>query len=171
MLSYGSSGIGSVHHLTAEAMNAALGVNIRHIPYRGSGQSVPAMIGGQVDMIFASPPALMGFVSNGRAKLMAINAARRSPQTPTIPALAEKIPGFDFAFNVVMLARPGIPASVAAKINAEIAKIVKMPEVIEQLQKAGVDPVGASVQQTGAALHLESNRIGDAARLANLKPE
>ena len=170
-LNYGSSGLGSIHHLTAEAMKAGLGISLTHVPFRGSGQSVPAMIGGQVDMIFASPPALMGFVKNGQAKLIAINTAKRSLQTPEVPALAERIPGFDFAFNVVVLAKPGTPAEVITKVNAAIAKIVKIPEVDEQLQKAGVEPVGASVVQTAAALGSEIKRITAAAQHAGLKPE
>lgn len=170
-LNYGSAGLGSIHHLTAEAMKAGLGINVTHVPFKGSGQSVPAMIGGQVDMIFASPPALSGFVKDGRAKLIAINSARRSPQTPDVPALSEKIPGFDFAFNVVVLAKPGTPKEVIEKINAEIAKAVNAPEVIEQLSKAGVEPVGASVQQTGAAMNSEIKRITAAAQHAGLKPE
>lgn len=171
VLTYGSSGLGSIHHLTAEAMKAGLGVNMTHVPFRGSGQSVPAMIGGQVDMIFASPPSLMGFVKNGQAKLIAINSAKRSPQTPDVPALSEKIPGFDFAFNVVVLAKPGTPQPVIDKINAEIAKIVKTPEVVEQLHTAGVDPVGTGVQQSAAALRAELQRIAGAAQHAGLKPE
>lgn len=170
-LTYGSSGVGSIHHLTAEAMKAGLGINITHVPFRGSGQSVPAMIGGQVDMIFASPPSLMGFVKTGQAKLIAINSAKRSPQTPNVPALSERIPGFDFAFNVVVLAKPGTPQPVIENVNAEIARIVKLPEVIEQLQTAGVDPVGAGVQQSASALHAELQRITAAAKHADMKPE
>ncbi|HEX2546566.1 MAG TPA: tripartite tricarboxylate transporter substrate-binding protein [Ramlibacter sp.] len=170
-LNYGSAGLGSIHHLTAEAMKAGLGINLTHVPFRGSGQSVPAMIGGQVDMIFASPPALMGFVKNGQAKLIAINTARRSSQTPDVPALSETIPGFDFAFNVMVLAKPGTPQPVIDKINAELARIVRTPEVVELLQKAGVDPIGAPVQQTAAALRAEMQRIAGAAQHANLKPE
>lgn len=170
-LNYGSAGLGSIHHLTAEAMQQGLGIKLTHVPFKGSGQSVPAMIGGQVDMILGSPPALMGFVKNGKAKLLAINSAKRSAQTPDVPALAEKIPGFDFAFNVVVLAKPGTPAEAINKINAAIAKVVKMPEVVEQLSKAGVDPVGASVQQTSAALHAELQRVTGAAQHAGLKPE
>lgn len=170
-LNYGSAGLGSIHHLTAEAMKAGLGVDLTHVPFRGSGQSVPAMIGGQVDMIFASPPALMGFVQSGKAKLIAINSAKRSPQTPNVPTLAEKIPGFDFAFNVMVLAKPGTPQEVINKISAEIATVVKEPEVVEKLQKAGVDPIGASVQQSAAALRSEMQRIAAAAQQAGLKPE
>ncbi|MGE4242443.1 Bug family tripartite tricarboxylate transporter substrate binding protein [Ramlibacter sp.] len=170
-LNYGSAGLGSIHHLTAEAMQRGLGIKLTHVPFKGSGQSVPAMIGGQVDMIFASPPALMGFVKDGRAKLIAINTAKRASQTPDVPALAEKIPGFDFAFNVVVLAKPGTSADAIARMNAAIARVVKMPEVIEQLAKAGVEPVGASVQQTASALAAETQRIGGAAQHAGLKPE
>jgi tripartite-type tricarboxylate transporter receptor subunit TctC len=171
VLTYGSAGIGSIHHLTAEAMKAGLGINLTHVPFRGSGQSVPAMIAGQVDMIFASPPSLMGFVKTGQAKLIAINSAKRSPQTPNVPALSEKIPGFDYAFNVVMLARPGTPQPVIDTVNAEIAKIVRSPEVVEQLQVAGVDPVGTGVQQSALALRAELQRIAGAAQHAGLKPE
>ena len=171
VLTYGSSGLGSIHHLTAEAMKAGLGINLTHVPFRGSGQSVPAMIGGQVDMIFASPPSLMGFVKNGQARLIAINSAKRSPQTPNVPALAEKIPGFDFAFNVVLLAKPGTPQAVIDKLNAEIARVVKSPEVVEQLQTAGVDPLGSGVSQSAAALKAEMHRIAGAAQHAGLKPE
>lgn len=170
-LNYGSAGLGSIHHLTAEAMKAGLGLDITHVPFRGSGQSVPAMIGGQVDMIFASPPALMGFVANGQAKLIAVNSPKRSPKTPNVPTLAEKIPGFNFAFNVVVLAKPGTPKAAIEKISSEIAKIVKIPEVVEQLEKAGVEPVGSTPAQAATALAGETQRITRAAQHANLKPE
>ena len=108
---------------------------------------------------------------SGQAKLIAINAAKRSPQTPDVPALSEKIPGFDFAFNVVMLAKPGTPAPVINRINAEVAKIVKIPEVVEQLTKAGVDPLGASVSESEKSLNAELQRISVAAQQVGLKPE
>jgi tripartite-type tricarboxylate transporter receptor subunit TctC len=170
-LNYGSSGIGSIHHLTAEAMKEGLGIYVTHIPFRGSAVSVPAMIGGEVEMAFASPPSLMGFVKSGQAKLIAINAARRSPQTPNVPALSEKIPGFDFAFNVIVLAKPGTPAEAVQKLGSEIAKAVRVPDVMEQLLKAGVDPVGGTPEQAAAALRSESQRITAAARHAGLKRE
>jgi tripartite-type tricarboxylate transporter receptor subunit TctC len=168
---YGSSGIGSIHHLTAEAMKAGLGIQVMHIPFRGSGNSVPAMVGGDVDLVFASPPSLMGFVKSGQAKLLAINSAKRSPLAPDVPALAEKIPGFDFAFTVAVLAKTGTPREPIDKISAEIARIVKQAVVIEQLQKAGVDPIGEGPEQLAKALRAESMRITAAAKLANLKPE
>jgi tripartite-type tricarboxylate transporter receptor subunit TctC len=170
-LNYGSSGIGSIHHLTAEAMRAALGIQMTHIPFRGSGNSVPALIGGDVDLVFASPPSLMGFVKSGQAKLLAVNSIKRSPLAPNVPALAEKIPGFDFAFNVAVLAKTGTPREPIDKVSAAIAKIVKHPEVIEQLQTAGVDPVGGSPEQLAKALRDEATWMASAAKHAKLKPE
>jgi tripartite-type tricarboxylate transporter receptor subunit TctC len=93
-LNYGSSGIGSTHHLTMEAMKAALGLQITHVPFKGTGQSVPALIGGQVEVLFSALPSLAGFVKGGQVKLLANNAAQRSSQEPNVPAIAEIIPGF-----------------------------------------------------------------------------
>ena len=170
-LTYGSSGPGGIHHLTAEAMKAALGLDLTHVPFRGSANSVPAMIGGQVDMVFASPPTLMGFVKSGRTRLLAINSLTRSALAPGVPALAEKIPGFDFAFNVAVLARSGTPADTVARLSSEIATIVKRPDVIEQFRTAGVDPVGGSPEQLAQALRSETQRVTAAAARANLKAE
>lgn len=170
-LNYGSAGIGSIHHLTAEAMKEGLGIFITHIPFRGSGASVPAMIGGQVDMVFASPPALMGFVNSGQAKVLATNGAKRSPLVPNVPTLGERIPSFDFAFNVVVMARSGTPPEAIKRLSNEISKIVKSPEAVEPLRVAGVDPVGAGPEDAAAAIRKESDRIAKAAKHAGIKPE
>ncbi|MGO4391255.1 Bug family tripartite tricarboxylate transporter substrate binding protein [Variovorax sp. M-6] len=170
-LNYGSAGTGSIHHLTAEAMNASFGIVMTHVPFKGSANSVPAMIGGQVDMVFASPPSLMGFVKSGQARLLATNSPTRSPLAPQMPALAEKIPGFDFAFNVAVLAKKGTPNDAIARVSNEIAKIVKRPDIIEQLRLAGVDPVGSTPEQLAEALRSEKQRVTDAAARAQLKAE
>lgn len=170
-LNYGSAGIGSIHHLTAEAMKEGLGIFVTHIPFRGSGASVPAMIGGQVDMVFASPPALMGFVNSGQAKVLATNAAKRSALLPNVPTLGERIPGFDFSFNVVVMARSGTPPEAIRRLSTEISRIVKSPDSVEPLRVAGVDPVGAGPEEAAAAIRKESDRIAKAAKHAGIKPE
>lgn len=170
-LNYGSSGVGSIHQLTAEAMKEGFGIFITHIPFKGSGASVPAMIGGEVEMVFASPPSLMGFVKSGQARLLAINSTRRSALAPDVPALAERLPGFDFAFNVVVMARTGTPKELIARLSSEIANVVRRPEVIEQMRLAGVDPVGGTPEQLAAALKAEATRVTAAARVARLTAE
>ena len=141
-LNYGSSGIGSTHHLTMEAMKAALGLDIIHVPFKGTGQSVPALIGGQVDVLFSALPSLAGFVKSGQIKLLATNAAKRTAQEPNLPALAELIPAFDFAPIVGVLAANGTPPSAIERISAEIALIAKTPDVVTLLSNAGIDAIG-----------------------------
>ena len=158
-LTYGSSGVGSSHHLTAEALNAGLGTSITHIPYKGSANSVPAMIGGQVDMVFAAYPSLAGFVKSGQARILATNGAKRSSFAPDIPAIAEKLPGFDFAVQIVMLAPRATPAEVVHKLSAEVAKVTRRPDVAEQLRVAGIEPIGGGPEQMEAAIKEEARRV------------
>jgi tripartite-type tricarboxylate transporter receptor subunit TctC len=113
----------------------------------------------------------MEFVKAGQAKLIAINAAKRSALAPNVPAIAEKSPGFDFAFTVAVLAKTGTPSEAISRLSSEIARIVKLPDVVQQLHTAGVDPVGGTPDDLAKALRAESGRIAAAARHADLKPE
>jgi tripartite-type tricarboxylate transporter receptor subunit TctC len=170
-LNYGSSGIGSTHHLTMEAMKAALNLQITHVPFKGTGQSVPALIGGQVEVLFSALPSLAGFVKSGQVKLLANNAAQRSSQEPNVPAIAEIIPGFDFAPIVGVLAATGTPASAIERISHEMALISKMPEVITTLNNAGIEPIGGSPADYGKAILGENERLAKAIVASGIKPE
>lgn len=170
-LTYGSSGVGSTHHLTMEAMKVALGIDIRHIPYKGTGQSVPALIGGQVDVAFSALPSLSGFVKSGQVKLLGNNAAQRSSQEPNVPAIAEIIPGFDFAPIIGVLAAKGTPANAIERFSAEMAYVAKMPELIQTLNNAGIDAVGAGPADYARAIQGENERLAKAITAAGIKPE
>ncbi len=170
-LNYGSSGVGSTHHLTMEAMKASLGLDLTHVPFKGSGQSVPALIGGQVEVLFSALPSLAGFVKSGQVKLLASNAAQRSAQAPTVPAIAELISGFDFAPIVGVLAATGTPQSAIDRISLEMAAIAKMPEVITMLNNAGIDPIGSSPIDYNKAILGENERLAKAIMAAGIKPE
>ena len=170
-LNYGSSGIGSTHHLTMEAMKTALGLDIIHVPFKGTSQSVPALVGGQVDVLFSALPSLAGFVKAGQVKLLATNAAKRTAQEPTLPALAELIPGFDFAPIVGVLAATGTPPSAIDRISAEMSLIAKNPEVITLLNNAGIDAIGSSPADYNRAILSENDRLAKAVQSANIKPE
>ncbi len=170
-LNYGSSGIGSSHHLTMEAMKAALGIDVAHVPFKGSAQSVPALIGGQVDVAFSARPSLAGFVKDNRVKLLATNASARSGSEPNVPAIAEIIPGFDFAVIVGVLAATGTPPAAIERISAEIEKIAKTPEAIQVLANAGIDAVGGKPADYAKAIVDENDRLAKAIKIAGIKPE
>lgn len=168
---YGSSGIGSTHHLTMEALKAALNLDIRHVPYRGSGQSTPALIGGQVEFSVAALPSMAGFVKNGQARVLASNAATRSSQAPEIPAIAETIPGFDFSVVIGAMAAAGTPQSAIDRLGREIAEVVKHPEVVRVFQVQAIDAVGAGPAEYGRVIERENEAMARAARVASLKAE
>ncbi len=168
---YGSSGIGSTHHLTMEALKASLGLDVRHIPFRGSGQSTPALIGGQVEFSVAALPSMAGFVQAGQAKLIASNAATRSTQAPDVAAIAEVVPGFDFSVVVGVLAAAGTPQPVIDRISREIAEVLKMPDVVRQFQAAVVEPVGAGPSEYGRVIARENEAMARAGKAASLKAE
>ncbi len=170
-LNYGSSGIGSTHHLTTESMKSALGLDIKHIPYKGTGQSVPALVGGQVEMLFSAYPSLVGFVKDGRVKLVATNAAARSGLAPNVLAISDLVPGFDFAPIIGILAPAGTPAAVIRKIAAEVNAITKQPDAIQAMVVAGIDPVGGGPEDYAKAIAGENERFAVAIKAANLKPE
>jgi len=170
-LNYGSSGIGSSHHLTMEAMKAALGIDLVHVPFKGSALSVPALIGGQVDVAFSALPSLAGFVKDNRVKLLATNAATRSANEPGVPAIAELIPGFDFSVVVGVLAATGTPAAAIERISAEIEQIAKTPAVIQRLATAGVDAVGGRSADYGRAILAENDRLAGAIKAAGIRQE
>ncbi len=170
-LNYGSSGVGSTHHLTMEAMKSSLGLQLTHVPFKGTGQSVPALIGGQVEVLFSALPSLAGFVKAGQVKLLATNAAQRSSQAPGVPAIAEIIPGFDFAPIVGVLATTGTPASVIDRISAEMTQVAKMPEVIQTLSKAGIDSIGGGPADYNKAILSENDRLAKAIAGAGIKAE
>lgn len=170
-LNYGSSGIGSTHHLTMEAMKSLLGLQLTHVPFKGTGQAVPALVGGQVDVLFSALPSLAGFVKSGQVKLIASNAAQRSSQAPNIPVIAELIPGFDFAPIVGVLAASGTPQNAIDRISAEIAVVVKMPEVIQTFGTAGIDAIGSGPADYNKAILGENERLAKAVAAAGIKLE
>jgi tripartite-type tricarboxylate transporter receptor subunit TctC len=170
-LTYGSSGIGSTHHLCTEAMKAALGIDIRHIPFKGTAQSVPALIGGQVDCAFSALPSLQGFVKANQVKLLAVNSAKRYSLTPQLPAIAETIPGFDFAPTVGILATAGTPSAVIVRIAAEVAQVARMQAVIDTMNTAGIEVGGAGPAEYAKAILSESEHMARAVQVAQLKPE
>lgn len=171
-LSYGSSGIGSTHHLAMESLKASLGLFIVHVPYRGTGQSVPALIGGQVPVVFSAYPSLASYVRAGQVKLLAVNSLQRSKLAPDVPTIAElAIPGFDFAPTIGVFAPAGTPADVVNKIATDIAQVVRIPEVVQQMSNLGIEAVGGSPAEYAAQLKGDAERYEVAVKRSGAKAE
>ena len=170
--SYGSSGIGSIHHLTTEAMKAALGLDLLHVPYKGTGQSVPAVVGNQVSAVFSAIPSLAGFVKEGKLKLIAVNTAQRSGLAPEIQTVAENgVPGFDFAPIIGVTAPAGMAPALAEKISRDVAEVVRDPGIKERLHVLGIDAVGSTPQEYAAQIVNDKARFEKAVAIAGAKAD
>jgi len=168
-INYGSSGVGSTHHLTMEAMNAALKLTMTHVPFKGTGESVPALLGGHIDVLFSAYPSLSGAADVNQVRLLATNGAQRSAQAPNLPSLAEFIPGFDFAPVIGIFGRSDTPPGVVQKIATEALAAVSDPAAIQQLAVVGVEPAGAGPEEFAGALQAETRRITEAVQAAGIK--
>jgi tripartite-type tricarboxylate transporter receptor subunit TctC len=168
---YGSSGIGSTHHLCHETMNIALGLDIRHVPFRGTAQSIPALVGGQVQLVFSAMPSLAGFVKSGQLKLLAVNSAQRSPLAPNLPAVGEIVQGFDFSPTIGLFADKNTPSAIVNRMSAELASVAKMPDMFTVMNNGGMDPVGSTPGDYAKSIAAENERFAKAITAAGIKPE
>jgi tripartite-type tricarboxylate transporter receptor subunit TctC len=168
---YASSGIGSNHHLTMEALKSALNLDIRHVPYRGSGQSTPALLSGQVDFSIAALPSIAGFVQLGQLKLLGANSATRFLLAPEVPPLADLVPGFDFAPILVVLGAVGTPQVAIDRLSKEIIEVIKSGDVVNGLKTAAVEPTPGGPVELTRELNREIAAMAKAAEAAQLKAE
>ena len=167
-LNYASSGVGSTHHLSMEAMNASLNLVMTHVPFKGTGESVPALLGGHIELLFSAYPSLSGAADANQVKLLATNGAQRSSQAPDLPSLAEFIPGFDFAPVIGIFARAGTSPGVLQKISSEALAVVVERDVVRQLAVVGVLPAGFGPEDFASVLQAETKRVADVVRAAGI---
>jgi tripartite-type tricarboxylate transporter receptor subunit TctC len=169
-ISCGSSGEGSLHHLTIEAMQIAFGIKVLHIPYKGTGQSVPAVIAGQVDCVLAAMPSLAGFVASDRVRILASASASTSPLAPSVKPMGQDIKDFDYAFLLGVIGKPGTPQIAIDKLNNEIAEIVKEPDMIQKLALIGVEPIGQGAEAFKKALDNDAESLKNTVKKAGITP-
>jgi len=138
-LTYGSSGNGSIHHITMETFKSLAGVDIRHIPYRGAAQSVPAFIRGDTHVVLAAYSSMMGFIDSGKIKILAVTSATRAPETPNVAPVADLLKTkFDFNSEFGFSVRIDTPKDIVDRLSKEMVATLKTPDVIQKLKNAGV---------------------------------
>jgi tripartite-type tricarboxylate transporter receptor subunit TctC len=169
--SYGSSGIGSTHHLCMAYLASSLGLQMVHVPYKGTGQSVPALVGGQVPMVLSGYPTLAAHAKDGRVKLLANNSLKRSELAPGVPTIAETIPGFDFAPTFGLFAPAGTPREIMVKVGADVARVVKLPDIVERMKSLGIEPLGASGDEWARLRKADAERYSKAVKISGAKAE
>lgn len=158
-LSYASQGIGSIGHMLGSLFQEKTGGKLTHVPYRGSAPALQEMMAGQVDMMFDPVITTAPLIKGGKLKAIAIAAARRSPALPDVRTLSEAgIPGMDAGVWFGMVVKAGTPDEIVARLNEEVVKALKSPEVAKRLTDQGMDALPMTPQQFGAFLESETKR-------------
>src|SRR5712691_9700706 len=167
---YASSGNGSIHHITMELFKADTGANFTHVPFKGAGQSVPAMIAGDVLLGFIGYPAAAGAIKTGRLRVLAFTMAKRSVLTPQVPTVAETVdPGFDMAAPLGVFVAARTPRAIVARLNRAVNDAVRAPEMADRMAAIGMDPAGTTPEQYEKTLREEYERFGSLTRRIGMR--
>jgi len=171
-LSIGSSGFGSNHHLAAEMLKTAAGINLTHVPYKGFGNAVVDAVGCNVDLLFGSIPAGIPHITSGKLRALAVTQPRRHPGLPDTPTFAEaNYPSVAMDAYFGMLAPAGTPQPIIDRLYTEIAAILQEKEIRERLSGAGLDIVGGTPEQFKERLRADLARYATVARSLGAKAE
>jgi len=168
-INYGSGGNGSSPHLAMELFRNITGINIVHIPYKGT-ESVTAMLANQHAAIFENLLSVGAHVKSGRLRALAVGGRTRSSALPDVPTVAEAgFPGYTVTLWFGVLAPAGTPPALIQRLNGEMARILKLPDVRERLATVGADPVGNSPAEFGAHLQAESRKWAEVVNRAGIR--
>lgn len=171
-LIYGSGGVGSSGHLAIELFSGMAGITLTHVPYKGAGPALIDVVGGQLQMIFASVVSGLPLTRTGKLRPLAITAAKRLAVTPELPTIAEAaLPGYEFSSWFGMLVAAGTPPAIVAKLQAETAKAVKAPDFSERLAREGSEGVANSSDQFAAVIKSEMAKWADVVKRSGMQPE
>jgi tripartite-type tricarboxylate transporter receptor subunit TctC len=171
-LNMASPGSGSSNHLTLEKFNAAAGTRITHVPYKGAGPAVNAVVAGEVDLTLASGAASKPLLDGGKVKAIAVTSSKRNPLLPQVPTVAEsKLPGFESIAGQGVFVPAGTPPDIVKRLHAEIRAVMRSAEAQDRWQKMGIDQPDQTPEEFAAWLARESDGWAKLIRDANIKPE
>jgi tripartite-type tricarboxylate transporter receptor subunit TctC len=140
-LNFGSAGVASTTFLATEVMRQVAKLNMVHVPFKGAPEAVTAVLRGDVQIYFAPIPAAMSLGGAGKVRVLAVNSGKRVPQLPDVPTVAEALPGYEYESWFGVMAPAGTPPAILNKVSQDIATVLKMPDVIDQMAKVGNIPM------------------------------
>lgn len=168
-VTFASAGNGASNHLSGELFNSMAGIKMMHVPYKGDTPSMVDVISGTVNVALPTAVAVMPHIKSGRLRGIAVTSPKRLPSLPDLPTVAEVLPGFEAVSWGGVMAPAGTPPNIIAKLNAEINRILKMPDVAEKLQALGAEIVGSTADEFAAYVKTEIEKWGKVARDNNIK--
>ena len=168
-LNYAAGTAGTITHLTAELFKSMAGVDIVYVPYKGSGPAIIGLIGGQVELMFATSASVAPTIKAGKLRAVAITSPRTSALFPELPTVAATVPGYDAGGRAAMFAPRRTPAAIINRLNREVEKVLNQPEVKERFANIGVEIVASTPAQLAAAVKSEIARMSKMVKDTGLK--
>jgi len=164
-VNYASSGEGSPEHIAAEMFKSMAGIDMTHVPYKGGGPSAVAIIGGETVVGFNTAPVAIPHVKNNRLKVLAVTEAKRTPTLPDVPTVAEAgLPGYAMSTWYGLVAPTGVPREAIARLNTDINRILRLPDVRDRFATLGAEPRGGTAEQFGAYIKSEVAKFSKLAK-------
>ena len=171
-LLYASTGNGGSPHLATELFKQQAGIDITHIPYKGTPPAVTDLIAGQVSLMFANTLSVLPYVNTGRLRALALSSAKRSAAAPSLPTIAESgMPGFDSTTWFGVLVPAGTPRDIVSKLGTEVRRIVHTKAVAEQLIAQGADPIGSTAEEFNARIKSDTAKFTAIIRKGGIRAE
>jgi len=171
-LNFSSAGIGSGTHFNLEKLKLMAGIDVSHVPYKGTPEAIGDTIGGRVCCYFAPINAALPHVQGGKAIALAVSSAQRSPLLPNVPTIAESgVPGFDYTLWVGLWGPAALPADLVARINGDVRKALASPDLKDRLTKLGTLPIDMSPQQFSEFVRKEIDDTAKVMKAAGIKPQ
>jgi tripartite-type tricarboxylate transporter receptor subunit TctC len=171
-INFSSAGVGSSAHLAGELFKSMAGINITHVPYKGTADAVRDLVAGQVQSTVDSVSALLPFIRSGQLKALAVGDPKRSALLPNVPTMSEAgLPGYEVNAWVGILAPAGTPPDVVQLLNREVLAILKQPEVQKKLEEMGSRPIGTSPEEFAALIKSDVAKFAQIIRTAGVQPQ
>ena len=171
-LNFGSSGVGTQFHLSGELLKLLAGINMVHIPYKGTALVYPDLFSGQVSMLFDTLSVALPFIKAGRVKALGVTGTKRTPTLPDVPTIAEAgVSGFNADLWLGVWGPAKLPRDITERLSTDIAKLLKLPDVKERLTAQGMEPVGSTPAQFADFVRRENEQWSKVVKAAGVKAE
>ena len=171
-VSFASTGVGSIGHLTGELINNLAGIKMTHVPYKGSGQAVTDILGGHVQVMFSGFSSTLAHIKAGRLRALAVTGPKRSPALADVPTIAEQgFPGVEATAWYGVLAPAGTPKPVITRLHDELVKILKQSDVVQRLDGLGFEIVGSTPEQFSAYIRSEIKKWEKVVKASGARPD
>ena len=170
-LNCASPGFGGSNHMGCEMLKTMGKVNIVHVPYKGTSPAITDVVGGQVQFMFNSIPAVLGLIKSGKLRALGHGGTKRSPVLPDVPTIAETLPGFQVGTWYALAGPAGLPPAIVARLNAEVKKMMTDPQFAQKIAELGQDPAPSTPAELTAHMRKETVRWSQVIKEAGLKPE